>query len=66
MANRKTGGLRPGERAPASGQYRIVGPRGGKGPEVTGTTGKSLPPTPRSGSSFTLVDPSKNGSGRAR
>ena len=31
----KTSGLKPGQTAPASGQYQIQGPRGGKGPERT-------------------------------
>jgi len=26
---------KPGERAPRSGQYQVIGPRGGKGPERT-------------------------------
>lgn len=66
MAKNKTSGLRPGESAPASGQYQRVGPRGGKGPEVTGVKGKPLPPTPRPGSTYKLVDRSKNQSGRGR
>lgn len=44
MAKKKSG-LKPGQNAPASGQYRQVGPRGGKGPEVTAVKGKPLPPT---------------------
>lgn len=57
-------GLKPGQSAPASGQYRQVGPRGGEGREVTTVKGEPLPPTTRRGSTYTLVDPSKNGSGR--
>ena len=39
--------FRPGEKAPVSGQYPLVGPRGGKqGTEVTVTKGEPLPPTP--------------------
>lgn len=56
--------LKPGNPAPRSGQYQIVGPRGGKGPEVTGVKGKIMPPTPTAGSSYKLVDPSKNKAGR--
>ena len=48
-----------------SGQYEIVGPRGGHtGVEVTSVKGKPLPPTPKSGQSYVLVDPTKNGSGK--
>jgi len=59
--------LRPGQVTPASGQYARVGPRGGvQGAEITGVKGKILPPTPRSGQGYVLVDPSNNGSGRGR
>ncbi len=60
----KQSGLKPGQKAPASGQYRQVGPRGAKGPEVTVVKGEPLPPTPSKGSTYTLVDPSKNNSGK--
>lgn len=52
--------FRPGEDAPRSGQYRIVGTPD----EVTVTKGKSFPPTPHSGQRFKLVDPTKHKSGR--
>ena len=55
----KTSGLKPGQTAPKSGQYQIEGPRGGKGPERTVVKGEPLPPTPSSGSSYRLVDPTK-------
>jgi hypothetical protein len=61
---RKT--LRPGSKAPASGQYQQIGPRGGAGKEVTSVKGEPLPPTPRPGGSYKLVDPTKNKSGRGR
>lgn len=52
----------PGERAPRSGQYEQVGPRGGRtGEERTVTRGEPLPPTPRSGMGYILVDPTKHG-----
>ena len=52
---------RPGEQAPVSGQYEIVGPRGGpKGIEVTVVKGKPLPPTPKPGQGFILVDKTKH------
>ena len=56
---------KPGQIAPRSGQYEIVGPRGGgTGHERTVVRGEPLPPTERSGQSFRLADPTKNGSGR--
>ncbi len=57
--------LKPGQTAPRSGQYGIVGPRGGEtGKERTVTRGEPLPPTPKSGQGYKLVDPTKNKSGR--
>lgn len=59
--------LKPGNIAPASGQYEIVGPRGGHtGQERTVTRGEPLPPTPSSGQTYTLVDRTRNGAGRSR
>lgn len=58
MSN-KPSGLKPGQEAPASGQYQIIGPRGGQGPERTVVRGEPLPPTPSSGSTYTLVDRTK-------
>lgn len=60
----KKSGLKPGQKAPNSGQYQQIGPRGGRGREVTVTKGEPLPPTKQSGATYTLVDPSKNKSGR--
>jgi len=57
-------GLKPGQPAPASGQYQRIGPKGGKGPEVTSVKGEPLPPTSKPGSTYNLVDPSKNKSGK--
>ncbi|WP_373062618.1 hypothetical protein [Gemmatimonas sp.] len=59
------GPLKPGSTAPNSGQYQQIGPRGGAGKEVTAVRGKPLPPTPTKGTTYTLVDPTKNKSGRA-
>ena len=56
--------LRPGNTAPRSGQYQQVGPRGGAGKEVTVVRGEPLPPTPARGTTYRLVDPTKNKSGR--
>jgi hypothetical protein len=57
----------PGQKAPASGQYEIRGPRGGhSGSERTVTKGEPLPPTPRRGQSYTIADRTKNGAGRGK
>ena len=61
---KKPSGLTPGTPAPNSGQYQQIGPRGGKGIEVTGVKGKPLPPTPAKGGTYNLVDRSKNKAGR--
>ncbi len=56
---------KPGEKASYSGQYEIVGPRGGStGKERTVVKGEPFPPTEKSGQKFKLVDPTKNGAGR--
>ncbi|MGV3616704.1 MAG: hypothetical protein ACO1SV_15360 [Fimbriimonas sp.] len=53
--------LKPGNSTPRSGQYEIVGPRGGRtGNEVTAVEGKPLPPTPKPGQEYILVDPTKH------
>ena len=58
---------KPGETAPRSGQYEIIGPRGGHtGKERTAVKGETLPPTPTPNSSYILVDRTKNKSGRGR
>jgi hypothetical protein len=52
--------LPPGTPAPRSGQYEVVGPRGGsRGREITATQGRPLPPVPR-GERMRLVDPTKH------
>ncbi|MBT3321055.1 MAG: hypothetical protein HN392_02100 [Anaerolineae bacterium] len=54
-----------GQVASISGQYAVVGPRGGKtGAEVTVVKSKPLPPTPKSGQGFVLVDKTKHKSGK--
>ena len=59
------GPLKPGTPAPRSGQYEIVGPRGGgTGKERTVVRNEPLPPPPKSGMGYVLVDPTKNGAGR--
>jgi len=53
--------LKPGKKALTSGQYEIVGPRGGKtGQERTVTKGEPLPPTPKPKETYILVDPTKH------
>jgi hypothetical protein len=48
--------LKPGTPVPQSGQYK--NPQTGN--EVTGVQGKPLPPTPRPGQGYVLVDPTKH------
>ncbi|MDF2562277.1 MAG: hypothetical protein K0R99_3723 [Microbacterium sp.] len=53
--------LTSGDKTPRSGQYAIIGPRGGNtGKERTSTKGNTLPPTPKAGQSYRLVDPTKH------
>jgi hypothetical protein len=53
--------LKPGQTAPRSGQYGIVGPRGGDtGKERTVTRGEPMPPTPKPGQQYKLNDPTKH------
>lgn len=63
MANQNNGkALKPGQETPRSGQYEIVGPRGGRtGEERTSVQGKPLPPTQKPGQAYVLVDPTKHG-----
>ncbi len=64
MSKAKTSGLKPGQTAPKSGQYQEVGPKGGKGPEITLPKGHTVPPGGQKGSTFKLVDKTKNKSGK--
>lgn len=50
---------KPGEKAPTSGQYEMVGPRGG-GKERTVVQGEPLPPTNRPGQKYVLRDRTKH------
>ncbi|WP_199738764.1 hypothetical protein [Corallococcus sp. CA054B] len=53
--------------APRSGQYEIVGPRGGRtGEERTVVRNEPLPPTPQSGQGYRITDPTKNGAGKGK
>ena len=58
-------GYKPGEKAPFSGQYEIIGPRGGRtGKERTIVRGEPFPPTPGEKHSYVITDRTKNKSGR--
>ena len=59
-------GMRPGQKASRSGQYQQIGPRGGHGKEVTVVKGKPLPPAPQKGTTYELVDPTKNKAGQGK
>lgn len=51
------GNLRPGDRTPQSGQYAVIGPRGGDtGREITSVEGRPLPPTQRPGETYGKPD----------
>jgi hypothetical protein len=57
--------FKPGTPSPVSGQFEIVGPRGGRTHEErTSVRGKPLPPTPEPGQVYVVVDPTRNGSGK--
>ncbi len=52
--------FKPGQKAPVSGQYGIVGPKGRRaGTERTVVKGKRFPPTPEPGQRYVLVDPTR-------
>jgi hypothetical protein len=52
---------KPGEKADKSGQYPIVGPRGGNtGEERTVTKGEPFPPTPKKGQEYGKPDVTKH------
>jgi hypothetical protein len=50
-----------GEKAPDSGQYGIVGPRGGNtGEERTIVKGEPFPPTPKPNQGYIITDKTKH------
>ena len=54
--------LKQGQKAPISGQYEMLGPRGGKtGVERTVVKNEQLPPTIEAGQTYVLVDKTKTG-----
>ena len=58
MANKT---YKPGETVPASGQYEVLGPRGGRTDrEVTVVKGEPFPPTPEPGQRFGNPDLTKH------
>jgi hypothetical protein len=60
----KSSNYKPGTTAPASAQYEIVGPRGGRtGQERTVVRGEPLPPTPQAGQHHVIADRTKNKAG---
>jgi hypothetical protein len=55
----------PGTRAPRSGIYEQLGPRGGMtGEQADSTRGKPLPPTDPSNKGWTLVKAARHKSGK--
>lgn len=61
----KSKGLKPGQPAPVSGEYAILGPRGGQTKvERTVVRGEPLPPTPSKGSTYVVSRRAHNGAGK--
>lgn len=53
--------FKPGETVTVSGQYELIGQKGGKTKlEITAVQGKQFPPTPKPGMKFKLVDKTKH------
>lgn len=53
--------LKPGQKAPVSGQYRVLGQRGGdKGIEITAVKDKPLPPSRIGTVRYVPIDPTKH------
>ncbi len=56
---------KPGQPAPASGIYDMVGSRGGKtGEQVVSTASKPLPPTQRPGQGYVVAKPAHHQGGK--
>ena len=59
--------LKPGTPAPASAQYEILGPRGGRtGVERTVVRGEPLPPTKGPGQKYRIADRTHNNAGKGK
>lgn len=59
--------MRSGTTAPRSGQWGIVGQRGGNtGQERTVTKGEPFPPTPKAGQGYVMNNPTKNNAGKGK
>ena len=57
--------LKPGQPAPKSGIYDMVGPRGGHtGEQVVSTHNKPLPPTVKPGQGYQLAKPANHKGGK--
>ena len=55
--------FKPGQKAPVSAQYEVLGPRGGEtGVEITLAKGKIFPPS-EAGPQYRIKDRTKNKSG---
>lgn len=62
MSTKSNNQLRSGQIATRSGQYELIGPRGGRtGHERTVTRGEPLPPTPKPNMTYKLTDATKHG-----
>lgn len=56
---------KPGQKAPASGQYPIIGPKGGNtGAERTIVKGEPFPPTPKPNQTYGTPDKTKTKPGK--
>ena len=61
MSKGMTPTYKPGQNAPTSGQYGVVGSNGGKTvTEVTVAKGGTLLPTPKPGQGFVLINKTKH------
>jgi hypothetical protein len=65
MSKKET--LPPGSKAPVSGEYELIGPRGGDtGKERTVVRGAPLPPTPKPGMGYQVHRPAHNNAGKRK
>jgi len=63
-ANPRRDHFKPGQAAPYSSQYELIGPSGERtGEERTVVLGEPLLPNPQTETLYVLSDPSKNGAG---